>query len=69
MGSCFPPVRCLVLVINFYSFFLGGSGGGGGHGFLPTIVGLCYEGGPEKKTHQIIGGASKNLKGENLKSS
>ena len=36
-------------------------GGGGGHG-------LCNEEGPGKKTHQIIGRASKKCKGENLKS-
>ena len=57
-----------VLFLVILEFFWGGSGGGGGGGgcgFLPTIVGYAMRGGQEKKTHQIIGGASKNCKGKN----
>ena len=44
--------------------------GGGVIVFLSTIVGYAMRGGGgRKKTHQIIGGASKNFEGKHLKSS
>ena len=37
----------------------GGGGGGGGSWCFAHGCGLCNEGGPQKKTHQIIGGLPK----------
>ena len=42
----------------------GGGGGGGGRDILPTVLGYAMKGGPGKKTHQIIEGASRKCKGK-----